>query len=188
MIPIWKKNLDSKNITSLVKKALEQKKISEGKITSNLEKEISEILNVKYVSMTSSGTSALLVAMLAIGLKRNDTILVPERSWISLINAAAILGLKIITIDVKKDKPVVDDSLFDKLKIKANAIAVVHMGGRAAEMDNIIEIAKRNIRVIEDAAQAFGSKYKNKHLGTISEIRCFSLSMAKTITSGQGDL
>ena len=187
MIPIWKKNLDSKNITRHVKHALAQKKISEGKITSDLEKEISKILKVKYVSMTSSGTSALLVAMLAVGLKKDDTILVPERSWISLINAAAILGLKIITIDVKKDRPVMDEKLFNNLKIKANAVAVVHMGGRAVEMDNIIKIAKkRKITVIEDAAQAFGSKYKNKHLGTISEIGCFSLSMAKTITSGQG--
>lgn len=187
MIPIWKKNLNSNQINKYVKNALSKKKISEGSLTLNLEKEISKILEVKYVSMVSSGTTALLTAMIAIGLKRKDTILIPERSWISLLNAAAILGLNIICIDVKKDKPVIDEKLFDNLKAKAKAIVVVHMGGRATEMDEIIKIAKKkNIKIIEDAAQAFGSKYNNKNLGTISEIGCFSLSMAKTITSGQG--
>ena len=187
MIPIWKKNLDSRYISKLIKDSLKNKYISEGNLTLILEKEISKILKVKYVSMVSSGTTALLTAMLAIGLKRNDTIIIPERAWISLLNAAAILGLKIKTIDVKKEKPVLDENIFSNLKIKAKAIVVVHMGGRATEMDQIIKIAKKkNIKVIEDAAQAFGSKYKKKNLGTISEIGCFSLSMAKTITSGQG--
>jgi perosamine synthetase len=187
MIPIWKKNLNSKEINKLIKNALLKKKISEGSLTSILEKEISKILKVKYVSMVSSGTSALLIAMIAIGLKKNDTILIPERSWISLLNAASILGLKVQCIDVKKDKPVIDEKLFEKLNTKAKAIVVVHMGGRSPQMKEIIKIAKRkNIKVIEDAAQAFGSKYQHKNLGTISEIGCFSLSMAKTITSGQG--
>ena len=164
-----------------------KKNISEGNLTLILEKKISKILKVKYVSMVPSGTSALLTAMLAIGLKRNDTIIIPERAWISVLNVAAILGLKIKTIDVKKEKPVLDENIFSNLRVRAKAIVVVHMGGRAAEMDEIIKIAKKkNIKVIEDAAQAFGSKYKKKYLGTISEIGCFSLSMAKTITSGQG--
>ena len=186
MIPIWKKNLDTSNISKLIKKTLNKKNISEGLQTRKLEKEISKFLKVKYVSMVPSGTSALLVSMMAMSLRQNDRILIPERSWVSPLNAAAILGLKIKTIDVKKMKPILDEKYLLKTK-NIKAIIVVHMGGRAAKIDKILKIAKKkNIKVIEDAAQAFGSKYKKKYLGTFSDIGCFSLSMAKTITSGQG--
>ena len=187
MIPLWKKQLNNSQIKKLISLSLEKKNISEGLITKKVEVNISKFLNVKYCTMLPSGTTALLVGMMALGLKKDDLILIPERSWISVLNAAAILGLKIKTIDVKKNSPVMDEKELLKVKTKPKAIVVVHMGGRAANMKMIKSFAKKkNIKVIEDAAQAFGSKYMNKNLGTLSDVGCFSLSMAKTLTSGQG--
>ena len=187
MIPIWKKDLDSKKIKRLINFSILHKHISEGMMTSKAEKEISKLLKVKHTVMVTSGTAALLIAMISIGLKENDTILIPERAWISVLNAATILKLKVITIDVKKDKPIIDENILQNIKLKVKAIVVVHIGGRACEMKKILKIAKnKKIKIIEDTAQAFGSKYDNKNLGTYGDIGCFSLSMAKTITSGQG--
>ena len=82
-----------------------------------------------------------------------------------------------------------DEKELLRVKTKPKAIVVAHMGGRAANMKIIKSFAKkRNIKIIEDAAQALGSKYMNKNLGTLSDVGCFSLSMAKTLTSGQNDL
>ena len=107
MIPLWKKQLNNSQIKKLISLSLEKKNISEGLITKKVEVNISKFLNVKYCTMLPSGTTALLVGMMALGLKKDDLILIPERSWISVLNAAAILGLKIKTIDVKKNSPVI---------------------------------------------------------------------------------
>lgn len=183
----WKisfQNGESQNVSNAVK----NKNISQGKLVEKFERKISKLLHVKYVVATNSGTSALLMSLLAIDLKRNENVIIQGKTWISAAHAVHMIGGKINLVDVLKNKPVIDISKIEEaINNKTKAIIVSHMGGRASNIKAIQKIAKKkNIYVIEDSAQALMSKFKSKYLGTSSDFNCFSLSVAKLISSGQG--
>lgn len=187
-IPQWKKNFDEKKIISNIKLAIGKKSFSEGKFTKKFETKISKFLNIKYVVAVPSGTASLLISLLAINLNKNDEVIIQNRGWISAYNAANLLGLKVKFVDVEKNRPVINiKDLKRVVTKKTRAIILIHMGGRICNMKELLIFAKkRKIKIIEDAAQAFGSKYNNQFAGTFAEIGCFSMSIAKTISSGQG--
>lgn len=188
MIPQWKKNFNKNDILKRFKFALENKKFSEGLIVKNFEDKVCKFLKVKYAVAVPSGTSALLLSFLALGLKPGDEVIIQNRAWISVYNAAKLLNLNIKFVDVDKTRPVLNITHLKKIVSKKTKVIVpVHMGGRICNMDELIKFSKnKNIKIIEDAAQAFGSKYYNKFAGTKSDIGCFSMSITKTISSGQG--
>jgi dTDP-4-amino-4,6-dideoxygalactose transaminase len=189
-IDFWKKNFDNKIINFNLKKNILNRNISEGQIVSSFEKKISNFLKSKYVLAVPNGSIAMLVALISLKLKRNDEVILPDRAWISTLNAINILGLKAKFVDVEKSTPIIDCKKLEKIiNSKTKVIIAVHMGGRLCNMQQISRLAKKkNIFVIEDAAQSFGCKFPNtnKYSGTFSDIGCFSLSIAKTISSGQG--
>jgi perosamine synthetase len=188
MIPYWKKKFYVNNLYSPFKTAILNKNISQGKLTEVLEKKISQYLKVRFVMMCSNGSSAMLIALMALNLKKGDEIIVPDRGWISIAHAAHILGIKLNIVDVKKNIPIINEDLIEKaITKKTKAIIPIHMGGRSCDMRKINYIAKKNkLHLIEDAAQAFGVKNNKKFLGTCSLMGCFSLSTAKTFSTGQG--
>ena len=188
MIPQWKKKFDKNDILKRFKYALENEKFSEGSIVKSFENKVCKFLKVKYAVAVPSGTSALLISFLALGLKPKDEIIIQNRSWISVYNAAKLLNLNIKFVDVDKNRPVLNINHLKKvLSKKTKVIVPVHMGGRICDMDELLKFIKnKNIKIVEDAAQAFGSKYQNKFAGTKSDIGCFSMSITKTISSGQG--
>jgi len=186
----WKKNFDNKIINFNLKKNIFNKNISEGVIVNSFEKKIANFLKSKYVLTVPNGSIAMLIALISLNLKRNDEVIVPDRTWISTVNAINILGLKVKFVDVEAYAPIIDCKKLEKvINFRTKVIIGVHMGGRLCNMKEINRLAKKkNIYVIEDAAQSFGCKFpnKNKYAGTFSDIGCFSLSIAKTISSGQG--
>lgn len=188
MIPQWKKKFNNKEILKNFNINLKKKYISQSEITKRLENKISKFLNVKYVLAVPSGTVALLISLMSLGLKNNDEIVISDRAWVSVINVVNILGLKAKFVDVEVDRPIINlGELKKKITKNTRAIITIHMGGRFCDMNKLIKFAKnKKIHVIEDAAQAFGCKYKKKFIGTQSDIGCFSMSIAKTISSGQG--
>lgn len=190
IVDFWKKNFDNKSINFHLKKNIFNRNISEGVVVSFFEKKIADFLKSKYVLAVPNGSIAMLITLMSLKLKRNDEIIVPDRSWISLLNAINILGLKVKIVDVENSIPVIDCKALERvISHKTKAIIAVHMGGRLCNMKEINRLAKkRNIFVIEDAAQSFGCKFSNstRYAGTFSDIGCFSLSIAKTISSGQG--
>ena len=119
-----------------------------------------------------------------------DEVLVPSMSFNA--TATAILAYNAIPIfcEVKDDTFCIDpDDIIKKLTERTKAIMVVHLGGNGADMDNVVEIAKRNnLFIIEDCAQAPGVKYKNKLLGTLGDVSVFSLTETKNISCGEGGL
>jgi perosamine synthetase len=125
---------------------------------------------------------------MAVGIQPGDEVIVPNRTWIATAHAVHLLGAKVILVDTEEGRPIIDASLIEaKISSKTKAIIPVHMNGRSCDMSKIKEIAnKNNLFVIEDAAQAIASRNSYGYLGTQSDVGCFSLSVAKTISTGQG--
>jgi perosamine synthetase len=188
MINFWKKNLDNNEILKSVNISLKKKSITEGFFSKKLKAELSKLLKVKYITLCPNGTMALYLALSSLKLKSNDEVIIPNRSWISTAHVLIKMNLKCKIVEVEKHRPIMDLNKLNKIITKkTKAIIAVHMGGRACDMVKLKSIAKKNnIKIIEDAAQAFGSKQNGRYLGAQSDISCFSFSMAKTITSGQG--
>ena len=128
------------------------------------------------------------MSLMAIGVQPNDEVILPNRTWIATAHAVHLLGGKVVLVDVEPNRPIIDvTSIEQAITSKTKAIIPVHMNGRSANMRSIRKIARKyKIHVIEDAAQAIGSCNKQGYLGTQSDIGCFSLSVAKTISTGQG--
>jgi len=156
--------------------------------TRELEKMITNYTGAKYCTMTVNGTISLIVALLALGLERDDQVLVPNMTMIATPNAVVLLGIKPILVDVKADTLCLDlTNAEEKLTKKTKAVIYVAMNGRSGDMDEVVRFCnKHGLYLLEDAAQALGSFYKGKHLGTFGDIGSFSFSVPKVITTGQG--
>ncbi|EQA69894.1 DegT/DnrJ/EryC1/StrS family aminotransferase [Leptospira noguchii] len=186
-IPWWRTSFGEEEINRIIE-SFRNQNISQGKVTVEFEEKIAEYLGVKYVVATSSGSTALLLSLMAIGIKPEDEVIVPNRTWIATAHAPYLLGAKVVLVDVEEDRPILDVSKIEEcITTKTKAIMPVHMNGRSVVMQQLNTIAKKhNLFVIEDAAQAIGSKNSSGYLGTQSDIGCFSLSVAKAIATGQG--
>lgn len=183
----WRTSLGEEEIHSVTTSILNEN-ISQGKVTAEFERKISEILSVPYVVATTSGSMAILMALIAAGVGPGDEVIVPNRTWISTAHAPYLLGAKVVLIDVIKGGLTLDASeLEGKITQRTKAVIPVHLNGRSADISAIKNICiPRGITVIEDAAQAFCSRNSFGFLGTQSFAGCFSLSIAKLITTGQG--
>ena len=162
--------------------------ITEFKQTEILEKIICEYINVKHCIMTTSGTMALMLALMSLNLPINSEIIVPNYTMIATINAIKILGYRPVIIDVHPTTYTISlESI--KLAVTKNTSAVLHvsLNNRHHNIKNIVEYCKiNNIILVEDAAQSLGCKVNGQHFGTFGEIGCFSLSTPKIISTGQG--
>ncbi|MEN9395256.1 MAG: hypothetical protein RL362_1477 [Bacteroidota bacterium] len=125
------------------------------------EKDLQEALNVNHVIACANGTDALQIAMMALGLKPGDEVLLPVFTYVATAEVIALLGLTPVMIDVDPDTFCIDVDLIEsKISKKAKAIVPVHLFGQCANMDEILRIAKEHkLFVIEDTAQAIGAKY-----------------------------
>lgn len=156
---------------------------------SEMEKEFEQYLNVKHAWGVSSGTDALLLALMALDIKPGDEVIVPTYSFFA--TAGVVSRLFATPVFVEND-PVtfnIDPKDFEKkITSKTKAVIPVHLFGQSAEMDEIMKIADaHNLFVIEDAAQAIGTQYKDgRFVGTIGHIGCFSFFPSKNL-GGYGD-
>ena len=184
----WHKQLEKKEIIKSLSNIINSEELSTGKITSLLEGEISKFLKVKHIIMVSNGSMANLLAFMALHIKPKDEIIIPNVGWISVINACKILNAVPIIIDVQKNRPLIDIKQIEKfISKKTKIVFPVYMNGRVMNYSKLKSICKRRkLFLVEDAAQAFGVKYKNKFLGTNGDIGIFSTSITKNFTSGLG--
>ena len=184
----WWKTKFGDNEINEVARSIKNENISQGKVTEEFEKAIQKKLKIAYVVATTSGSTAMLMSLIVAGVKQGDEVIVPNRTWIATAHAPYILGAKVILVDVKQEKPIMDIvEIGGKITKKTKAIMPVHLNGRSVDIKYINEIAeKHNLIVIEDSAQAFCSQNEYGYLGTLSFAGCFSLSVAKLISTGQG--
>ncbi|TAJ53840.1 MAG: DegT/DnrJ/EryC1/StrS family aminotransferase [Chitinophagaceae bacterium] len=161
---------------------------SQGKYILDFEKLLASYHGMGFGIATSNCTTALHLAIKALGLGEGDEILCPDLTFIAPANMILLSGASLKLVDIDADTLAMNPELIEKsITTKTKAIIVVHQFGHAAPMDEIMDIAKRhNLKVIEDNAECIGGKYKGKLLGTFGDISCFSFFGNKIITSGEG--
>ncbi len=164
--------------------------ITQGEEVEKFEEKFSEFCNAKYGIATSSGTSALHTALIALGISKGDEVITTPLSCIASANPILLQGAKPVFVDVDPKTFNMDVNLVeDKITHKTKAILAVHLFGHPVDMHPLLEIAdKHGIWVIEDAAQALGAEYKRKKVGSIGRVACFSLYANKIITTGEGGM
>ena len=162
--------------------------VNEGPENRAFEKELCAYFGVPFALSTPSCTMALALSLQALGIGHGDTVLVPDVTFIGTASAVRLTGADVILVDVDPNTFVMDPAHAEK-RIRANtkAMVPVHLVGRSADLHALRAIAKaKGIHLIEDAAEAMGSRNADGFLGAQSEAGCFSLAPTKTITSGQG--
>lgn len=171
-----------------LQQAFQQKKISYNSIGAELEKKIATFLNVKHVQLTTSGSTALLASIKALGVGPGDEVIVPNRTFQATANAVVLAGARVVLADVDPNRATLGVANIEKaMTSKTKAVIPVHLNGRACEMQSLVRFCSVNrIKIIEDSAQAFCSFYQSKALGTFGEIGCFSMGTTKFLTTGQG--
>ncbi|MEE8206563.1 MAG: dTDP-4-amino-4,6-dideoxygalactose transaminase, partial [Nitrospinaceae bacterium] len=138
--------------------------------------------------LTHSCTGALEMAAILCDIRPGDEVIMPSFTFVSTANAFVLRGGVPVFIDIRADTLNIDENLIEAaLNEKTRAIVPVHYGGMPCAMDEIIEIAEKNkLNVVEDAAQAYLSRYKGRSLGTLGHLGCLSFHETKNIISGEG--
>jgi dTDP-4-amino-4,6-dideoxygalactose transaminase len=199
IIPYSRQYIDDQDI-KFVSRALKGDLITTGNYVKKFEIKISKLLKVKYAIACNTGTSALHLALIAIGLKTNDVIIMPSINFIAVYNMARFMDARIYLADVDPltgqmtPKTLVECIKKNKLK-KIKAIITMYLGGYPENIVEFYKIKKKfNCYLIEDACHALGSKYlfnkKYLYIGSCkhSDISTFSLHPVKTITTGEGGI
>jgi perosamine synthetase len=186
-IPWWRTEFGQPEVQRLTD-AIAHEHISQGPVTAEFEDCLADALGVRYCVATTSGSMALLMALMVLGIGRDDEVIVPNRTWIASAHAVAMLGAKVVLADVLPGVPTLDlAQARRKITGRTKAIMPVHLNGRAVDMDAVALLASEyGLGVVEDASQALFSRNAAGYLGTQSDAGCFSLSVAKLISTGQG--
>jgi dTDP-4-amino-4,6-dideoxygalactose transaminase len=163
-----------------------------GKDVESLEISLANYLNVKNAITVSSGSDALLMSLMLLGIEPGDEVIMPTFSFFATAGSVARLGATPIFVDSELDTFNIDTKkIEDKITDKTKAIIPVHLYGQSVEMNEIMQIAKKhNLFVIEDAAQSLGTQYKDdKFVGSIGDLGCFSFYPSKNLGAfGDGGL
>jgi perosamine synthetase len=192
MIPInrpWLSDEEKKEILKVLDEGiLTSPALEGGKRVREFESLLRSYLNIKHVIAVNSGTSALLAALLALGLKEGDEVLLPSFTFVASANSVVAAGGTPVFVDINKADYTIDiKDLATKITNRTRAIMPVHLYGHPADLDEIFEIAKSDsIQIVEDACQSLGSEYRKRQTGTIGSMGCFSMYASKVLTSGEG--
>ena len=175
-------------IDSAILNVIENAQFINGPEVSGFQSELESYLGVKHVIPCANGTDALQIALMALGLKPGDEVITPSFTYIATTEVMALLGLRPIFVEVDKDTFCIDPAMIEAaITSKTKAIVPVHLYGQAANMDAIMEIAKKHsLFVVEDNAQAIGSDYyhtngKVSKTGAIGDIGCTSFFPSKNL-------
>lgn len=186
MIRLSKSVIDKQEINA-VNRVLKNEFLGMGEEVGLFENELSQFFK-RPVVCVNTGTSALQLALQSVGIGYGDEVLIQSLTYVASFQAISATGAYPVACEINESTLTID--LVDarkKITKKTKAIMPVHYSGSPGELDEIYEFAKENnLRVIEDAAHAFGSKYKNKLIGSFGDIVCFSFDGIKNITSGEG--
>jgi perosamine synthetase len=190
MIPVCEPLLTGKE-SEYVSECLKTNWISSaGKYIPEFEKGFAEYCGCKHGVSTTNGTTALHLALAALGIGAGDEVIMPAFTMAACAFSIIYTGAKPVLVDAEPDTWNMDVTQIErKVTKKTKAIMPVHIYGHPCDMDLIMDIAKRhNLFVVEDAAEAHGAEYKGKRVGSIGHVSCFSFYANKIITTGEGGM
>lgn len=189
-IPIYRPDI-SGNEKRYVNECIDTSWISShGRFVAEFEERFANYIGVKHATSVSNGTVALHLALLAMGIGPGDEVIVPTLTYIASVNSITYTGATPIFVDSTRDTWQIDpNEVRDNVTARTRAIMPVHLYGQSCDMDAIMDIAhEHQLFVVEDCAEAFGTKYKGQHVGTFGDISTFSFFGNKTITTGEGGM
>jgi len=177
----------------LINEILDSGRVSGGKYVREFEKMFAEVIGTKEAVAVANGTDAIAMALASLydfGAERGDEVIVPALSFVSTGIAPLQAGFKPVFVDIERETLNIDPGKIEgKITTRTRAINPVHLMGKPAEMDKILEIAeKHKLAVIEDAAEAHGGKYKGRNLGGIGIMGTFSLYVAHIVSTLEGGI
>jgi dTDP-4-amino-4,6-dideoxygalactose transaminase len=188
-IPITKPFFDEEELRA-AQLPLESGWVVQGKFVSEFENKFSTFTGARFSIATTSCSTAMHVAVTALGLKPGDEVIVPAFTWVSTANVVEYMQAKAVFCDIDLRTFNIDPGQIEPLITpKTVGIIPVHLFGLCADMEPILEIAKKHkLWLVEDAACGFGASYLGRHAGTFGEIGCFSFHPRKSITTGEGGM
>ncbi len=175
-------------VRAVVESVFESQQFILGAEVERFEHEVASYCEARFAIGCASGSDALLLALMALGIGEGDEVVTVSYSFFATAGAIARLGAKPVFVDVRPHDFNMDPALIERaMTSRTRAIMPVHLFGQCAEMDSILEIAARHkLPVIEDAAQAIGARYRGRSAGTMGTIGCFSFFPSKNL-GGAGD-
>lgn len=180
-----------KGILKNINEILSEQKLVLGKYCGLLEKTIAEYIGVKYAITCANGTDALILSLMALGIRHGDEVITTPYTFFATASSIALVGARPVFVDVKKDDLNIDPELIERaITEKTRAIIVVHLFGKLCDMDKIIKIGKTNkVPVIEDMAQSLGACYGEKKAGSFGDIAALSFYPTKNLGGiGEGGM
>jgi len=189
MIPIAKP-LIGKEEQKAVLEVLKSGVIAQGKKVEEFEQKFADYCSAKYAAAVNSGTAALHVALIAMGIKEGDEVITTPFSFIATGNSILYVGAKPVFADIdEKTFNISPGSIIEKITNRTKAILPVHLYGQPCDMDAIKEIAEdHNLLILEDACQAHGAEYNGRRVGSIGDAAAFSFYPTKNMTSSEGGM
>lgn len=186
-IPWWEPRMTGHELDHLGE-VIASNYVNDGDVTTRFEGEIASFLGAKHAVAVTSGTMAIFLGLVAAGVRAGDEVVVPDLTFIATANAVTLAGATPVLADVDPRTLLLAPSAFEAaITARTRAVVPVHVSGRGADMAAIAKIASaRGIAVVEDAAEAFGSRLGGRNLGLFGIAGAFSFSPNKTITTGQG--
>ena len=180
----------SKDDKKIVDKALSQSMLTLGPQLEKFESDFCKYSNSKYAIAVSNCTAALHLSLMALGIKKNDEVIIPDLTFVADANAILACNAKPVITDINKENFFLSISNIKKnITKKTKAIIPVHIYGQVCNIDEILDVAKdNNLKVIEDCAHAVGTFHKSKHVGTLGSTGCFSFYPTKNITTAEGGM
>ena len=182
----WISNEDKK----IVNKTLSQSMLTLGPQLEKFESDFSKYSNAKYAIAVSNCTAALHLSLMALGIKKNDEVLIPDLTFVADANAILACNARPVIADINKENFFLSISNIKKnITKKTKAIIPVHIYGQVCNIEEILDVAKdNNLKVVEDCAHAVGTFHKSKHVGTLGSTGCFSFYPTKNITTAEGGM
>jgi len=171
-------------IQKVVLNVLNSGRYINGQNLKSFEEEFADLCSTKYAVGVSSGTSAILLSLMALGIGEGDEVIVPSHTFIATASPAKFLGATLVYADIDPETYTIDPAEVQrKITPRTKAIIPVHLYGHPCDMDPINKLARaHNLYVIEDACQAHCATYKGKKTGSLGDIACFSFFPSKNMT------
>jgi len=189
-IPLYQPSLQG-NEKKYVNECLDSTWISsKGEYVERFEDAFAQYTNVRHAAAVTNGTAALHVALLALDIGPGDEVIVPTLTYIASVNAITYTGATPVFVDSRPETWQMDPAdVARKISPKTRAIVAVHLYGHPCDMEALNDIVRRHrLQLIEDCAEAFGSRYNGTHVGAFGNVAAYSFYGNKTITTGEGGM